>query len=105
VDQVVVVLTKKSEIAQIRATAVAFPPSDVVRIDEDGVGTAREAAMSVSAPEFSALGGGRISAGPALVHGVAHVVVESHHQRGVTGEASCDDRVDQTPVLELTCQL
>ena len=69
-----------------------FHGCDVVRVDEDRVGTSGEATMSVSAPELAALGGGRISAGPSLVHRVAHVVVEGHHHGGVTGQAPHDHR-------------
>ncbi len=50
--------------------------------------------MPISSPELPALGGGRISAGPPLVHGVPHVVVEGNDKRGVTGQAAHDVGVD-----------
>lgn len=101
----VVVLAEEREVVQIRAPAVAFPPLDVVRIDENGVGTTGEAAVTVAAPEFAALGGGRISSGPTLVHRVPHVVVESDHQGGVTGQPPGDLGVDETAMLELAAQV
>lgn len=100
----VVVLAEERKVVQIRAPAVAFPPSDVVRIDEDGVGATGEATVTITAKEFAALGGGRISPGPPLVHRVPHVVVESDHQGGVTGQPPGDLGIDETPMLELAAQ-
>jgi hypothetical protein len=103
-DQMVVVLAEERKVVQIRAAAVAFPPSDVVRIDKDGVGTTGEATVAVTAPEFAALGGGRISSGPPLVHRVPHVVVESYHQGGVAGQPPGHLGIDEAPMLELAAK-
>jgi hypothetical protein len=104
-DQAMVVLTEERQVVEIGLAAVAFPPADVMRIDEGRVSATGEAAMSVSAPEFSALSGGRISASPAFVHRVAYIVVEGHDERGVTGQAPCDHGVDESTVLELAGQV
>ena len=56
-----VVLTEQREIWQVRGTSVRFPPSDVMRVHEDGVGTAGEAAVAVAPHEFPSLRRGRIA--------------------------------------------
>ena len=101
----VVVLTEERQIVEVGLPAVAFPPPDVVRVDEDGVGTRREATVAVSPPELAALGGGRISSGPPLVHRVARLVVEGDDHRGVTRQAPGHLGVDKALVLELAGQL
>ena len=48
--------------------------------------------MAVSSSDLSALGAARESPGPALVHGVADLVVDRHHHGGVTGDAFARSR-------------
>ncbi len=99
-----VMSARESQIVQVAQTP-EFPRHDVMHVGEGDVGTAREATMSVSAPDLSALGTGREAPGPALVHGVPDVVVDRYGQGALTGELSHRLGVDQPIVLELTRQL
>ena len=58
--------------------------------------------MAVPAHHLAALGIGGISAGPALVHGVAHVIVDPDGQSGVTGDPAHGLGADQAVAFELT---
>ena len=60
--------------------------------------------MSVPAHDLSALGRGRESPGPALVHGVPDIVVGGDDDGGVTGDSLHCLGVDQAVTLEVAGQ-
>ena len=60
--------------------------------------------MSVPAHDLSALGRGRETPGPALVHGVPDVVVDGDDDGGVTGDAPQRLAIDQAVTLEVAGQ-
>ena len=61
--------------------------------------------MAVPAHDLSPLGPGREALGPALVHGVADLVVHGHHDGSIAGEAPHRLDVDQAVVFELAGQV
>ena len=61
--------------------------------------------MSIPAHDLSALGIGRFSPGPALVHGVPDVVVDPDGDGGVTGDPLHGLALDQAVALELAGEL
>ncbi len=97
-----VVLTEQREIGQVRGTSVGFPPSDVVRVHEEGVGTTGEATVTVASHQFPTLRIGRIAVLPPFVHGVADVVIERQDHGGVTRHPADGLRTDEAFPLEFT---
>jgi hypothetical protein len=105
VHQVVVVLTEQRQIGQVRGTSVRFPPPDVVRIHENGVGAAGEAAVAVTPNEFPTLRFGRKAVLSALVHRVAVVVIDSQDHGGITSDPANRVSADQPVAFEFTGEI
>ncbi len=57
--------------------------------------------MPVASHDLAALGIGRETSGPTLVHRVTDVVVEGHDDRRVTGDPAHGVGADQPVTLEL----
>ena len=104
VHQMMVMQTEKREVFKV-GPAARLPGHDVVGVGEGDVGAAREAAVAVPAHDLSALGVGRLSPGPALVHGVPDVVVDTDGDGGVAGDLADGLGVDQAVALEVPGQL
>ena len=61
--------------------------------------------MAIAPDDLSSLGLGWQAAGPALVHGVADVVVDPDGDGGVTGDPPHHLAIDQSVMLELPGEL
>ena len=105
VHQVMVMLAEQGQVWQVGRALVRFPPSDVVGVDERGVRAAGEPAVAVPPHDLPTLRLRRIAVGPALVHGVADVVVDRQDDGRVTCDASDRVRTDQPVAFELAGQL
>src|SRR6185437_733022 len=101
VDPSVMMDAEQCEVVDVRRAARG-PGLDVMHVGEGDVGAAGETTVPVAASDLPALGRGRISPGPTLVEGVAHIVIEGADEGGITGEPPHDLAVDQTAALELT---
>ena len=95
--------TEQGQIVEV-GPAPGFPLDDVVDVGEGHVGTTREATPPVPPHHLSTLGIARETSCPALVHGVPEVVVEGHHNGGVTGDPPHRLSVDQATMPELAGQ-
>ena len=98
--QVMVVQAQEGEILQIGPAAGLQGTTWWILVKVTLV-TAREAAVPVPAHDLAALGRVGLSAGPALVHGVADVVVDRDGEGGVTGDLAHDIGADEAVTLEL----
>ena len=99
-----VVQTKEREILQVGRPA-GFPWLDVMGVGEGDVGATREPTMSIPSHDLPSLGIGGCSSGPALVHGVTHVVVDGDGDGGVTRDLADGRSADQAGSLELAGQI
>ena len=104
VDEVMVVEAQEREVVEVRAP-VRFPGHHVVGVGERRVRAPGEPAVAVSAHDLPALGVGRFPPGPALVHRVAHVVVDTDRDRGVACDSSDGLAADEPVSLQLAGQL
>ena len=85
--------------------ASRFPRHDVMHIGEGHVGASGKPAVAVSPHHLPALGIGRESPGPALVHGVADVIVDGDGDGGVARHPLHGLAIDQAVPLELPGEL
>src|SRR6185312_13310150 len=92
---------EQTQIVEIRRTAVRFPTFDVMGVRERHVRATREPAMSVPPPHLAALGSGRVTACPPLVHRPTGVVVDGQGDGGVAGDPLHGGRAEQAVSLEL----
>ena len=99
-----VMQAREREVVDI-GPAARFPRNDVMHIGEGHVGASGKPAVAISPHHFPALGIGRIPSGPALVHGVAGVVVDGDGDGGVTGDLLHGLPIDQAVLLELSGEL
>ena len=100
VHHMVVVQAHERQIVEV-GPAVRFPRDDVVHVGERHVGAAGKPAVAIAPHHLPALGIGREAPGPALVHGVAGVIVDGDGDGGVTRQPLHGLGVDQAAPLEV----
>ena len=98
-----VVVAEQREVVDV-GPSVGFPGPDVVGVREGRIRAAREPAVPVAAPAPPGAGRRSARSGPALVHGVAHVVIDGDDDGGVAGDSPDGLGAEEAAALEVARQ-